>query len=118
MQDDRRLVLAAVQQNGRALEWASDKLIYDREVVLAAVKQTGWALKYASEELRCDPYLQSWQSLTPTQRRWRKWRDLVAARCIALHWQERTAKTLEEARITAIAADPEAALADLLAPAL
>jgi len=64
--------------------------------------------------LQANPYLQSWAVLTLTQRRWRKWRELVATRRIALHWQERTAKAAEEARIAAIAADPDAALANLL----
>jgi len=85
-------------------------------VVFTAVRQFGRALDYASFELRADAYLQSWSLLTPQQRRWRKWRELVAARRIALHWQERTAKAVERARIATIAADPEAALADLLSP--
>ena len=64
--------------------------------------------------LQANPYLRSWAALTREQRRWRKWRELVATRCIALHWQERTAMRREEARIAAIRANPEAALADLL----
>ena len=51
---DRELLLAAVQQNGRALEYASAELKADREVVLAAVQQYGYALEYASAELRAD----------------------------------------------------------------
>jgi hypothetical protein len=35
-----------------ALEWASDELRNDQEVVLAAVGQDGSALQYASDELR------------------------------------------------------------------
>ena len=48
------VVLAAVQQAGFALKYASDELRGDREVVLAAVQQDGFALKYASDELRGD----------------------------------------------------------------
>ena len=44
--------LAAVKENGSALEYASEELRADREVVLAAVQQNGWAHQYASEELR------------------------------------------------------------------
>ena len=46
------MVLAAVQQNGRALKYASEELQADREVVLAAVQQNGEALTYASRELQ------------------------------------------------------------------
>ena len=47
-------MLAAVQQNGYALEAASAELQADREVVLAAVQQRGFALEHASAELRAD----------------------------------------------------------------
>ena len=48
------MVLATVQQDGFALEYASAELRADREVVLAAVQQDGFALGYASAELRAD----------------------------------------------------------------
>jgi hypothetical protein len=48
-------VLAALRQNGRALEYASAELRGDREVVLAAVRQNGRALRFPSEDLRNDP---------------------------------------------------------------
>jgi hypothetical protein len=51
---DRELLLAAVQQNGYELRYASAELKADREVVLAAVQQDGHALRYASAELRAD----------------------------------------------------------------
>jgi hypothetical protein len=54
LQSDREVVLAAVAQNGRALEHASAELQGDREVVLAAVAQDGHALKHASAELQGD----------------------------------------------------------------
>ena len=48
------MVLAAVKENGEALEYASNELKKDKEVVLAAVKKHGWALDYASKELQND----------------------------------------------------------------
>jgi len=45
-------VLAALQQNGFALEDALEELRSNEAVVLAAVQQAGQALRYASEELR------------------------------------------------------------------
>jgi hypothetical protein len=54
LQADRKVVLAAVQQEGYALVHASAELKADREVVLAAVQQYGGALGDASAELRAD----------------------------------------------------------------
>jgi len=52
---DREVVLAAVAQDGRALQFASDALRGDRDIVLAATTQSGfWALKGAGEALRSD----------------------------------------------------------------
>uniref|UniRef100_A0A7S3Q607 DUF4116 domain-containing protein n=2 Tax=Chaetoceros debilis TaxID=122233 RepID=A0A7S3Q607_9STRA len=51
---DKDVVMAAVTQDGGALEYATEKLKGDREVVLAAVTQNGRALKYAAEELKGD----------------------------------------------------------------
>ena len=50
----KEVVLEAVKQDGRALEYASEELRGDKEVVMEAVKQYGRALEYASEELRGD----------------------------------------------------------------
>ena len=47
-------MLAAVQQNVYALQFAAEELKKDREVVLAAVQQNGGALQYAAEELKKD----------------------------------------------------------------
>ena len=52
--NDRDFVLAAVQEDGYSLEYASEELRNDREIVLAAVQENGYALEYASEELRND----------------------------------------------------------------
>ena len=54
LKNDRAVVLAAVAQRGWALRYASETLKNDREVVLAAVKQRGSALEYASEDLKND----------------------------------------------------------------
>lgn len=51
---DRKHVLAAVAQDGWALQFASVELRGDREVVLAAVAQNGEALAFVSETLRVD----------------------------------------------------------------
>ena len=52
--NDKDEMIAAVKQDGKALQHASAELRNDREVVLAAVKQYGMALCYASEEHRND----------------------------------------------------------------
>ena len=44
--------MAAVKQNGYALNFASEDLWGDREMVMAAGKQNGCVLKDASEYLR------------------------------------------------------------------
>ena len=54
LKKDKDIVLAAVSQNGRALQYASDELKKDKEVVLAAVSQNGRALRYASPEMKDD----------------------------------------------------------------
>jgi hypothetical protein len=46
--------LAALQNDGMALRYASERLRGDRGVVLAALQQDGMALQYASESLRAD----------------------------------------------------------------
>jgi len=54
LRDDHEIVLAAVQQNVQALQYASVELYGDREFMLAAVQQDDDALEYASAELRGD----------------------------------------------------------------
>jgi len=51
---DKEVVLAAVNQHGEALEFASEEMKGDKEVVLAAVNVFGFALRHASEELKGD----------------------------------------------------------------
>ena len=51
---DREVVLAACNQDGYALEYASAALKDDREVVLTACNQMGWALEWASATLKAD----------------------------------------------------------------
>eukprot|EP00971_Amphidinium_carterae_P250661 4976091-Amphidinium_carterae.1 len=54
VQADRAVVLAAVRQNGQALEYAAAELQADYEVVKSAVRQSGIALAHGSTELRSD----------------------------------------------------------------
>ena len=44
--------MAAVQQDGAALQYAAEALKADKEVVMAAVQQDGGALQYATEALK------------------------------------------------------------------
>jgi hypothetical protein len=53
-QTDRDLVLAVVNDDGKALVHASKNLQADREIVLAAVRNNGSSLQYASDDLRAD----------------------------------------------------------------
>jgi hypothetical protein len=56
-QDDDEVALAAVRQNGMALQFANTELrdgFLDKELVLEAVKQNGMALQYADERLKAD----------------------------------------------------------------
>jgi hypothetical protein len=50
----RALALAAVRQDGRVLQYATEHLRGDREIVLEAVRKNGRALKYVAEHLRAD----------------------------------------------------------------
>ena len=52
--NNREIVLAAVQQDGTALEYASDIHKNDKDIVLVAVQNTGSGLKYAAEALKDD----------------------------------------------------------------
>ncbi len=54
LQGDRDIVLAVVAQIGLALEFAAAELQGDHEIVLAAVAQDGLALEYAAAELQGD----------------------------------------------------------------
>ena len=54
MKHDKKLILFAVKEDYRALEYASDELKNDREIVMVAVQQDGGALEYASDELKND----------------------------------------------------------------
>jgi hypothetical protein len=54
LKDDKEVVLVAVEQNGEALKFADEKLKSDREVVLTAVEQNGEALEFADEKLQDD----------------------------------------------------------------
>ena len=49
---DRDEVLAAVKEDGNALEYADESLKKNKEIVMAAVKQDGRTLDYADESLK------------------------------------------------------------------
>ena len=51
---DKEVVLAAVKQDGYALQYADKKLRADKEVVLAALKQDAYAFRFANKKLRAD----------------------------------------------------------------
>jgi uncharacterized protein YdeI (YjbR/CyaY-like superfamily) len=51
---DKQVVLAAVAQDGLALQFAAEALRADKEFMLAAVAQNGRALYFAAEALRAD----------------------------------------------------------------
>jgi hypothetical protein len=55
-ENNKEVVLAAVKEDGYALQFASDELRDDKEVVLAAVNEDRWALRYASKSLIDDEY--------------------------------------------------------------
>ena len=44
--------MAAVKQDGKAIDFASDYLKRNREILMTAIKQDGNALDFASEDLR------------------------------------------------------------------
>ena len=52
--DNKKAVLAALNEDGHNLLYACPELKADREVVLTAVKQNGRALQHATDELRAD----------------------------------------------------------------
>lgn len=52
LQNDPDVVMTAVKQNGRAIQWASDRLKNNFAVSCCAVTQTGYALQFVSDELR------------------------------------------------------------------
>ena len=54
LQKDKEIVLAAIKENGRALEYADESFRKDKEIVLEAVKQTGVVLMYADESFQKD----------------------------------------------------------------
>lgn len=52
--NDKEVVMAAVKNNGQALEFASPFMQEDKEVVLAAVRNDGSAIQFASASLQKD----------------------------------------------------------------
>eukprot|EP00929_Paragymnodinium_shiwhaense_P112116 TRINITY_DN80371_c0_g1_i1.p1 TRINITY_DN80371_c0_g1~~TRINITY_DN80371_c0_g1_i1.p1 ORF type:complete len:466 (+),score=81.97 TRINITY_DN80371_c0_g1_i1:118-1515(+) len=54
MRSCREVVFAAIRQKASAVQWATEELRADREVALATVSQNGTALEFVSEGLRGD----------------------------------------------------------------
>jgi hypothetical protein len=54
LKDNEEFVLVAVNQKGRYLAYVSDRLKDDKAVVLASVSKNGYALRHASDRLRRD----------------------------------------------------------------
>ena len=52
LQDDVTTALVACRQNGLALQYVSKRLTNNKDVVLAAVRRNGMALKYASAQMK------------------------------------------------------------------
>eukprot|EP00434_Breviolum_minutum_P007974 symbB.v1.2.007031.t1/scaffold428.1/size206322/6 len=51
---DREVVMAAVKQNGRALEFADETLQEDKEIVLLALEEDAQSFRFASSKLHAD----------------------------------------------------------------
>lgn len=54
LQDDREIVLMAIQNTPFALQFASERLQDDKEIVLAAIKDSCYSLQFISERLQDD----------------------------------------------------------------
>ncbi|CAD7956164.1 unnamed protein product [Amoebophrya sp. A25] len=54
LQSDREVVLAAVKQNGEALEYASNTMTNDKHMVLAVIKQNREARRFATLTMQQD----------------------------------------------------------------
>ena len=54
LQNDKEVVLAAVNQNGESLRFASKDLQNDKDIVLDAISKRAISLQYASKELQRD----------------------------------------------------------------
>ena len=52
--DDEDVVLAAVNNSGSALQFASDRLKNDKKIVIAAVSNDPYSISFASDELQSD----------------------------------------------------------------
>lgn len=54
LQDDREIVLMAIENTPFALQFASERLQDDKEIVLAAIKNSCYSLQFISERLQDD----------------------------------------------------------------
>jgi hypothetical protein len=60
LRDDFDFVFEAVKHDGLNLQYASLDLQDEHEIVLAAVIQNGDAINFASDRLRADPAIRTW----------------------------------------------------------
>lgn len=65
LRNDKDIVLNAVKQNGSSLKLASERLQNDKDIVMTAVQQNRYALMYASKELQEDYDIQKAAGLEP-----------------------------------------------------
>ena len=49
---NKKVIILAIQQEGKALQFANQKLRSDYDIVLCAIRNNGLALEFASEDLR------------------------------------------------------------------
>ena len=74
--EDKEIILQAVRESGKNLEWASETLQDDKEVVMEALKQDGEALEFASTRLKGDKeVLQLATKTAPFVMHQRNWRE-------------------------------------------
>jgi NhaP-type Na+/H+ and K+/H+ antiporter len=114
LKNDKEIVLAAVQQDGKSLEDASHELKNDKEIVLAAVQQAGKSLEDASTELKNDKEIvlaavqQDGKSLEDASHKLKNDKEVVLAAVTNDGWALRYAsKKLKDDREIVLAAIQE-----------
>jgi hypothetical protein len=105
LMSDREFVLSLLNAGVACMRYTDENLRDDCEITLAAVKVDASELDFAFiEDQDTEMYarIQSWASLSASQRRLRKWREWTLAWCVLYGWQLSVAKRQEEARIAEI----------------
>lgn len=57
LQDNKKAILIAVEQNSRALLFINKRFLKNRNFIIQAVKKNGFAIRFASDELKDDDQL-------------------------------------------------------------